>query len=89
MKPYRDSYGNKLSQRDVRAATELITRTKKPTTMLLSRYLQFGPKKAQQIIQLLQDANVVGQDEQGNRFVVLRGDAAINAALRQLKKGKS
>lgn len=87
--PYRDTFGQSLTQQDVTRATNLIVQTKKPTTMLLTRYLKFGVSKAKRILKVLEDAKVIVKDKRtGDYTVILRGDSAVNAALRQLKKGR-
>lgn len=89
-KPYRDTFGQKISQTDVSYATQLIIRHKKPTLAFLTTYMHpIGVSKAKRILKILEDANVLSKNEQGEYTIVLRTEQpAINAALRQLKKGK-
>lgn len=88
-KPYRDTFGQKLTQQDVDRATRLILQYKKPTIMFLTRYLKFGVTKSKRILKVLEDAKVLTKNSAGEYTIVLKGEAqAVNAALRQLKKGK-
>lgn len=89
MKPYRDVFGNNLTQRDVAAATRLTVQQGKASPSLMQRSFKWGYGKAARITQLLEDAGVVGPLTAKPRVVILRNeDAAVNAALRQLRKGK-
>ena len=90
MKPYRDVFGNPLPKRDVVAATRLIVQMNKATTSLLTRRLAWGYGKALETLLLLEDAGVVSllNGSQGRSVILRNEDAAINAALRQLRKGK-
>lgn len=89
MKAYRDVFGNPLSKRDVEAAARLMAQTKRATTSLLTRRFAWGYGKASRTVELLEDAGVISMMHRGERTVLLKNeDAAVNAALRQLKKGK-
>lgn len=88
-KPYRDVFGNNLTQQDVAAAARLTVRNGKASASLLQRSFKWGYGKAARVIQLLEDAKVVGPVTNKPRAVILKAeDGAVNAALRQLKKGK-
>lgn len=90
MKAYRDIFGNPLPKRDVAASARLIVQMKRATTSLLTRRLGFGYGKASRIMELLEDAGVVSLMYDSRRAILLRNEeAAVNAALRQLKKGKA
>lgn len=90
MKPYRDVFGNPLTKTDVAAATRLIVRNGKASPSLLQRSFKWGYGKAAKITTLLEDAGVVGPVTDKPRLVILNNeDGAVNAALRQLKKGKA
>lgn len=90
MKPYRDVFGNNLTKRDVEAATRLLVRNGKSSPSLLQRSFKWGYGKAAKVIQLLEDAGVLGQISNKPRPVILKNEeGAVNAALRQLKKGKT
>lgn len=88
MKPYRDVFGNPLSQKDTAMAVQATVMTDQISTMSLSRSTGFGVGKTLSMIKLLVDAQVVTPDFK----VLFKGfkyhDAALNAALRQLRKGK-
>lgn len=88
VKKQDEMFSKELKSEDVAQATRLIIQYKKPTTMLLTRYLHFGISKANRILTLLEDAKVLVKNSNGERTIILKGDAAVNAALRQLKKGK-
>lgn len=89
MKAYRDVFGNPLSKAHITAAVRLIVQEKKATTSLLTRRLGFGYGKASRVMELLEDASVVSLMHDSRRTILLKNEsAAINAALRQLKKGK-
>lgn len=90
MKAYRDVFGNPLPKTHVEAAARLIVQTKRATTSLLTRRLGWGYGKAFRTMELLEDAGVVSLMHNSRRAILLKNeDAAVNAALRQLKKGKA
>lgn len=89
MKPYRDAFGTKIPKKDIEQAVKLILFTKKPTAMMLSQYQHIGIAKANKILGLLEDAGVLKKKTDTERVIILSREAeAINAALRQLKKGR-
>lgn len=89
MKPYRDVFGNPLTKKDVTAAVAVMVQTGNPNPSNLQRHLKFGYGKAARISGLLCDAGVTTSTSKKPRTVILRNESqAINAALRQLKKGK-
>lgn len=89
MKPYRDVFGNNLTKKDVTMAVQAAVMTRRLSPISLHRATGLGIGKSNRIYQLLQDANVVGDDQ----TVIFKGfnnhAGAVNAALRQLKKGRS
>lgn len=92
MKEYRDIFGNPLPKAHVAQAARLIVQAKRATTSLLTRRLGWGYGKASRVMELLEDAGVVSlmHPRSNTRTILLRNeDAAVNAALRQLKKGKA
>lgn len=90
MKPYRDIFGNKLTKQDVEAATRVMVRNGKASPSLLQRNFRWGYGKAARILQVLETAKVVGPVTDKPRVIVFKNeDQAVNAALRQLKKGKA
>lgn len=89
MKPYRDLFGNPLSKRDVEAATRLIITRSSASAVLIHGKFNWGYGKILRILGLLCDAKVVGPGTGRPRIIILTNEeAAVNAALRQLKKGK-
>lgn len=92
MKPYRDTFGNPLSKKDVSMAVQAAVMSDNISTVKLWRGAGLGIGKAKRILELLQQAKVISAPVDGEHKVILRGlsnyDAAVNAALRQLKKGR-
>ncbi len=89
MKPYRDVFGNLLSKKDVTLAVQTAVMNETITTMKLSRSTGLGMLKSKKIIQLLEQAKVLSAPKDGTRRVIFNNEpAALNAALRQLKKGR-
>ena len=88
MKQYRDLFGKKLHKKDVTQAVIYTVRGRNPGVFYLSRSLGIGLFKARSLVQLLADAGVTSPMTAEHRFVILKEDAALNAAFRQLKKGK-
>lgn len=83
MKAYKDLFGKKLNKQDVTQAVIHTVRSGKVSSIHLTRSLGIGFFKASRLIKLLEDAKVVNADR-----VLLKEDAALNAAFRQLKKGQ-
>lgn len=89
MKPYRDVFGNPLSKKDVIAAVAVVVRTGNPYASSLQRHLKIGYGKASRLSTLLYEAGVTTDTHKAPRSIILKDEVqAINAALRQLKKGK-
>lgn len=84
MKAYTDLLGRKLDKHDVILATSIVVRTKNPYAFNLRRYMRIGFGKTARIIKLLRDAGVVST----TNVIIRNEDQAINAALRQLRKGR-
>jgi len=87
MKAYRDLFGKKLNKADVTQAVIHTVRSGNPYPSHLSRHMGIGFFKATRLVKLLADANVTTPTDSKNRRVLLKEDAALNAAFRQLKKG--
>lgn len=83
-KPYTDLLGRKLEKGEVVLATTIIVATDNPYAFNLRRHMNIGFGKTSRIVRLLRDAGVVSM----TRVILRNEDAAINAALRQLKKGR-
>ena len=85
---YRDFFGKKLTKQDVVQAVIHTVRSGNPYPASLSRRMGIGFFKAKRLAQVLADAHVTTSLDGKDRRVLLKEDAAVNAALRQLKKGK-
>lgn len=83
MSNYRDLFGKKIGKQDVVQAVIHTVRSGNPAAMNLARRMGIGYFKATRLVRVLQDAGVTTT----TGSVLLREDAAVNAALRQLKKG--
>lgn len=83
-----DIFNKPISKDDVRLAIQSIIVSGKASTILLNRHTRLGITKCTNILRLLQQAGVVTPAEKGERKVILKDEVqAVNAALRQLKKG--
>jgi len=88
-KPYRDMFGNPLTKNQVALAAQFAVTRPSVSSMSISRATGTGIGKASRIAQVLVHAGVIGQKKETGHVTILRSpDAAVNAALRQLKKGK-
>lgn len=87
MKVYRDLFGKKIGKQDVVQAVIHTVRSGNPYPANLSRQMGVGFFKASRLAKILADAGVASPLDQQKRRVLLKEDAAVNAALRQLKKG--
>lgn len=88
MKKYKDVFGKPITKNEVRTATIIALRTGNAETMTLSRQMGIGYGKAQKISRLLYDAGVIVDSTfKGTTILLKKEDTAINAALRQLKRG--
>lgn len=91
-KKYVDIFKKPIKTDDVRLAIQVIIGSKRrPTSSLLQRRIGWGYGKVLRVYELLEDAGVVGpQGRDATRTLLLKTEAAaVNAALRQLKKGNS
>lgn len=89
MKAYTDVFKKPLDKNEVAAVVRQVVTEKRPTTSFLTRRFGMGYYKALAIMVLLDDAGVTTPMMRGRRTIILKDpDTAINAALRQLKKGK-
>lgn len=87
MKAYRDLFGKKLGKQDVVQAVIHTVRSGNPYPAYISRAMGIGYFKATRLARVLADAGVASPMDAEKRRVLLKEDAAVNAALRQLKKG--
>jgi DNA segregation ATPase FtsK/SpoIIIE-like protein len=91
MRPYVDIQGNKLDKYEVSAVIRAMIQANRTGPTFLQRRFGMGYGKAMRIVELLEDAGVL-VPHTGSRprtFLLKTEDAAINAALRQLKKGRA
>lgn len=92
MKVYTDVFKKPLSVTDVRTAAAVMVQSKRPSMYTLQRRMGMGAGKAMVMVRLLEDAGVITELTRArpDRTVILKSEpAAINAALRQLKKGNA
>lgn len=92
MKVYTDVFKKPLSVDDVRTAAAVMVQSKRPSMYTLQRRMGMGAGKAMVMVRLLEDAGVITELTKAHpdRTVILKSEpAAINAALRQLKKGNA
>lgn len=89
MKAYRDIFGIPLTKQDVVQAVIHTVRTNNPYPANLQRQMHIGFGKAARLAKVLADAGVATATDSSPRTVLIKNeDQAVNAALRQLKKGK-
>lgn len=91
MTVYTDVFKKPLTRGDVRIATILVVTYNSASPSMLQRNMKIGYGKAASLIRLLADAGVVSDviGAQPRAVILKSQDMAINAALRQLKKGRS
>lgn len=91
MKKYTDVMGNPLTVADVRIAVRAVIKYEKVSPLELHRATGWGTGKASHMLTLLCDAGAISKlAKDRSRSVLLRNeDEALNATLRQLKKGRS
>lgn len=89
IKRYRDIFGTPLTKQDATQAVIVAVRTNNPYPANLQRQMRIGYGKALRLTKLLSDANVITPADSTPRQLILKNEEqAINATLRQLKKGK-
>lgn len=88
-KPYTDVFNKPLSREDVTLAVRVILQSNQTTAGVLQRKLRWGYGKILRVYELLEDAGVVSPPGSNKMHSLLlrKEPEAINAALRQLKKG--
>lgn len=88
MKAYTDLFKKPLTKNEVRTAVNITVRTGYADAIVISRQMQVGYTKATKLAQLMYDAGVIVDSTMRGTTVVLKNeDTAVNAALRQLRKG--
>lgn len=89
MKAYTDTLGNLLTKDDVRLAVQVVSGMKNVTPYRLHRPTRWGIGKASNVLNMLGDAGVLGDKQNGGqRSIILKGEPAVNAGLRLLKKSR-
>lgn len=92
VKQYRDMFGNQLTKQDIASCVRFVLQTGAASALALTQQFKWGYGKSYRIMQLLEDARVVtvaDLESSTPRTVILKNeDAAINAAFRQLNKGR-
>ena len=86
---YTDAYRRPIKADDVALVTKVVIRTGSASALSVQRYAKLGVQKTTKIIKLLEDAKVLRPaTDTAPRVVILKNETtAVNAALRQLKKG--
>ena len=86
MKQYTDVFKKPLDKKEVATVVMVVVMQKTTSVIEVQRYINIGAGKLNKIFQLLEDAGVISSEPRS--ILLNRVDAATNAALRQLKKGK-
>lgn len=91
MKKYRDVFNKPITKDDVRMAAKVVVMTNNPYPTNLQRHMKIGYGKAARLNDLLTESGILSEpDGSKPRFVILKDETqAVNAALRQLRKGNS
>lgn len=90
MKLYTDVFKKPIKKEEVAAVVRQIVSENRPTSSFITRRFGFGYAKASVIIRLLEDADVISLMHRGKRTVLIKDvDGAVNASLRQLRKGNA
>lgn len=85
---YTDVFKKPLNKQDVAVAARLMASENSASVSLLTRRLRCGYGKALNIKMLLIDAGVLSMLDGDRQSVILKDpEQAVNAALRQLRKG--
>lgn len=88
MKAAAAIFNKKLTKKEVQLATIIAVRTGNADSLHLSRQMKLGYMKASKLSKLLYEAGVVIDSTfKGTTILLTKEDSAVNAALRQLKKG--
>lgn len=88
-KPYTDIFGKKLTKAELRLAVQLALRFERPYPAFLQRKLHIGYGKAISLLKVMVDAGVISRKDDGTFNILLPNEeSAVNATLRQFKKGR-
>ena len=89
MKGYTALIKKPLTKAEVRHAVLITISTGYVDAVTLSRKMQIGFGKADQLAKLMYSAGIIVDSTMRGTVVILKGEPqALNAAYRQLKKGK-
>lgn len=87
MKAYKTLLKKPLTKNEVRQAVSVTLSTGYVDAVILSRKLQIGFGKADQLAKLMYSAGILVDSTMRGTVVILKGEAqALNAAYRQLRK---
>jgi len=80
---------NPITKAEVRHAVAVTLSTGYVDAVVLSRQMRIGFNKAAKLAKLMYDAGIIVDSTMRGTVVILKGEAqALNAAYRQLNKGK-
>jgi len=89
MKGYTALIKKPLTKNEVRQAVLITISTGYVDAVTLSRKMQIGFGKADQLAKLMYSSGIIVDSTMRGTVVILKGEPqALNAAYRQLKKGK-
>lgn len=89
MKGYTALLKKPLTKAEVRQAVAVTLSTGYVDAVVLSRKLQIGFGKASKLAKLMYDAGIIVDSTMRGTVVILKGEPqALNAAYRQLNKGR-
>lgn len=90
MKTKARLFNQTITKAEVRSAVLVTLQTNNPDTFHLARQLNLGWHKASKLSKLMYDAGIVVDSTFKGTVVIIKGEAqALNAAYRQLRKGKA
>lgn len=86
---YKSLIKKPLSKDEVRLAVQVTLKTGYADAVTLSRKMQIGFGKANQLAKLMYSAGIIVDSTMRGTVVILKNEPqALNAAYRQLKKGR-
>lgn len=87
MKAYTDLFKKPVTKDEVRQAVAITVKTGYADAISFSRQMKCGYTKASKLAELMYDAGIIVDSTMRGTVVLLKDDAALNAAFRQLRKG--
>lgn len=89
MKGYKALIKKPLTKAEVRQAVAVTLNTGYADAVIISRKMQIGFGKANELAKLMYSAGIVANNTMRGSGVILKGEAqALNAAYRQLRKSR-